>query len=94
MIEYRFRVPNTVIFTLYSYSKVLKYRLEYRTADSVWIHSHRTVYYSTRVGGRVRRHGRQVLGRPALHPHLMGSTAGGLQVTLQSSMDTMALFSS
>jgi hypothetical protein len=25
-IEYRFRVPNAVVFTLYSYSKALEYR--------------------------------------------------------------------
>jgi hypothetical protein len=28
-IEYRFRVPSTTVFTLYSYSKVLEYPLEY-----------------------------------------------------------------
>jgi hypothetical protein len=35
MIEYRFRVPSATVFTLYSYSKALEYRLEYATADSL-----------------------------------------------------------
>jgi hypothetical protein len=38
MIEYRFRVPNAAVFTLYSYSKTLEYRLEYATADSLICH--------------------------------------------------------
>jgi hypothetical protein len=29
MIEYRFRIPNAAVFTLYSYSKALEYPLEY-----------------------------------------------------------------
>jgi hypothetical protein len=35
MIEYRFRVPSAAVFTLYSYSKTLEYRLEYATAGSL-----------------------------------------------------------
>jgi hypothetical protein len=35
MIEYRFRVPSAAVFTLYSYSKFLEYRLEYATAGSL-----------------------------------------------------------
>jgi hypothetical protein len=35
MIEYRFRVPSTAVFTLYSYSKTLEYHLEYTTAGSL-----------------------------------------------------------
>jgi hypothetical protein len=35
MIEYRFRVPSAAVFTLYSYSKALKYPLEYPTAGSL-----------------------------------------------------------
>jgi hypothetical protein len=31
MIEYRFRVPSTVVFTLYSYSKALEYRFRIPT---------------------------------------------------------------
>jgi hypothetical protein len=34
-IEYRFRVPSAAVFTLYSYSKTLVYRLEYATAGSL-----------------------------------------------------------
>jgi hypothetical protein len=34
-IEYRFRVPSAAVFTLYSYSKILEYRLEYATAGSL-----------------------------------------------------------
>jgi hypothetical protein len=38
MIEYRFRVPNAVVFTLYSYSKALEYPLEYslRVVSGSW----------------------------------------------------------
>jgi hypothetical protein len=32
MIEYRFRVPNAVAFTLYSYSKALEYPFRVPTA--------------------------------------------------------------
>jgi hypothetical protein len=35
MIEYRFRVSNAAVFTLYSYSKALEYHIEYATADSL-----------------------------------------------------------
>jgi hypothetical protein len=35
MIEYRFRVPNATIFTLYSYSKALEYRFRVPTAGSL-----------------------------------------------------------
>jgi hypothetical protein len=34
-IEYRFIVPSAAVFTLYSYSKTLEYRLEYTTAGSL-----------------------------------------------------------
>jgi hypothetical protein len=34
-IEYHFRVPSVVVFTLYSYSKTLEYHLEYATAGSL-----------------------------------------------------------
>jgi prepilin signal peptidase PulO-like enzyme (type II secretory pathway) len=46
-IEYRFRVPSAAIFTLYSYSKVLEYPLEYPTAGSLIIISglHLTTAY-------------------------------------------------
>jgi hypothetical protein len=35
MIEYRFRVPNAAVFTLYSYSKTLEYRFRVPTAGSL-----------------------------------------------------------
>jgi hypothetical protein len=35
MIEYRFRVPSATVFTLYSYSKSLEYRLQYATTASL-----------------------------------------------------------
>jgi hypothetical protein len=34
-IEYRFRVPNAAVFTLYSYSKALEYRFRVPTAGSL-----------------------------------------------------------
>jgi hypothetical protein len=34
-IEYRFRVPSAAVFTLYSYSKALEYRLRVSTAGSL-----------------------------------------------------------
>jgi hypothetical protein len=34
-LEYRFRVSSAAVFTLYSYSKILEYHLEYATADSL-----------------------------------------------------------
>jgi hypothetical protein len=34
-IKYRFRVPSAAVFTLYSYSKALEYRLQYATAASL-----------------------------------------------------------
>jgi hypothetical protein len=34
MIEYRFRVPSTSVFTLYSYSKALEYRFKVPSAGS------------------------------------------------------------
>jgi hypothetical protein len=40
MIEYRFRVPNAAVFTLYSYSKALEYRFRVPTTSSLttqWI---------------------------------------------------------
>jgi S-ribosylhomocysteine lyase LuxS involved in autoinducer biosynthesis len=35
MIEYHFRVPNTAVFTLYSYSKALEYRFKVPSAGSL-----------------------------------------------------------
>jgi hypothetical protein len=35
MIEYRFRVPSAVVFTLYLYSKALEYHFRVPTADSL-----------------------------------------------------------
>jgi hypothetical protein len=35
MIEYRFRVPSVVVFTLYSYSKALEYHFRLPTAGSL-----------------------------------------------------------
>jgi hypothetical protein len=35
MIEYRFRVPSTAVFTLYSYTKALEYRFRVPTAGSL-----------------------------------------------------------
>jgi hypothetical protein len=35
MIEYRFRVPNATVFTLYSYSKALEYHFRVPTAGSL-----------------------------------------------------------
>jgi hypothetical protein len=35
MIEYHFRVLSATVFTLYSYSKTLEYRLEYATAGGL-----------------------------------------------------------
>jgi hypothetical protein len=35
MIEYHFRVPSAIVFTLYSYSKVLEYRFIEPNAGSL-----------------------------------------------------------
>jgi hypothetical protein len=50
MIEYRFRVPSAAVFTLYSYSKALEYRLEYATAGSL---IHLIFLHSTTVPSRL-----------------------------------------
>jgi hypothetical protein len=39
MIEYRFRVPSAAVFTLYLYSKALKYPFRVTTAGSLIIES-------------------------------------------------------
>jgi hypothetical protein len=58
-IEYRFRVLNTIIFTLYSYSKTLEYNFRVSTAGSLnetWysvllvVTSSRSMYVASSAG--------------------------------------------